>query len=124
MDTLYSNTEIQELVNEINPEPEQNYSVKQSPNSVETTKTFEDAEVMSLELAAAHYDGLNNADCRPRLTDSNGNTYLLDSGSLTVVTLISLYDQVSPDISSNNWPVPVGTISCIRPSFVWDLWFS
>ena len=40
---------------------------------------------MSLELASTHYDGLNNADCRPRLTDSNGNTYLLDSGSMTCV---------------------------------------
>ena len=40
---------------------------------------------MSLELASTHYDGFNNTDCRPRLTDSNGNTYLLDSGSMTCV---------------------------------------
>ena len=52
---------------------------------------------MSLELAAAHYDGLNNADCRPRLTDSNGNTYLLDSGSMTCVVPADATD--TPDTS-------------------------
>ena len=54
---------------------------------------------MSPEEAIGHYDGLNDRDCRPRLKDGNGDTYLLDTGSMCCVWPASPTDKPDRSIS-------------------------
>ena len=70
-------------------------SVRQSHSISETTLEVE--VIPSLE-AGDYVDGYKNKDCRPRLKDGKGITYLLDSGSMTGVWPASPGDKIDPNI--------------------------
>ena len=85
LETLYGQSEIQ-MPNNIQLHPEVSESV------VKLGQNSEPAEALISQLSQ------NSNDTRPRLTDSYGNKYLVDSGSMTTVVRVGPDDKVDSNV--------------------------
>ena len=97
LNTLYGIDEIHDpkvdLIHETEQEP-LSFHVKQSLNFSENIE----AEIIPSWEAPIHIDGRNNRDCRPRLKDGTGVTYLLDTGSMCCVLPAQVGDKIDKSV--------------------------